>query len=283
MIVDSKYESNTWRIMAIDMWQRSRRNPTTKNDTSSKYLNLIYTLLCHVERERSEDTFTCFQRCSSNLSTSISMLSMQQPFLVYLLVLVKNTNTSAKSIEYASMLSGEVAYTSDIEIRTRYNVQRATWTMMMVTASSHYIKVQFLPLQWINLQLVTYHMFFVSKRANSYVKSLYIFSVHYQWNNIDLTLFPRAFTSKRDIYVSTEILANQSWWMRIQVRTCGTVWRFSFNTRIEPDTYWFTRERMFLFKIVTFALDTNTNAKNSLESDSRSVQSQDGFTSPSSL
>ena len=70
MIVDSKYESNTWRIMAIDMWQRSRRNPTTKNDTSSKYLNLIYTLLCHVERERSEDTFTCFQRCSSNLSTS---------------------------------------------------------------------------------------------------------------------------------------------------------------------------------------------------------------------
>ena len=49
------------------------------------------------------------------------MLSMQQPFLVYLLVLVKNTTTSAKSIEYASMLSGEVAYTSDIEIR--YKIQ----------------------------------------------------------------------------------------------------------------------------------------------------------------
>ena len=210
----------------------------------------------------------------------ISMLSMQNLFGV--------SSCSSQEYKYkrqvkenASMLSGEVAYTSDIEIR--YNVQRATWTMMMVTASSHYIKVQFLPLQWINLQLVTYHMFFVSKRANSYVKSLYIFSVHYQWNNIDLTLFTRAFTCKRDTYVSTEILANQYWWMRIQVRTCGTVWRFSFNTRIKPDTYWFTRERMFLFKIVTFASDTNTNAENSLESDSRSMQSQDGRWSPSSL
>lgn len=55
-----------------------------------------------------------------------SLCCQCKTFLVFLLVLVKNTNTSAKSIEYASMLSGEVAYTSDIEIRTRYNVQRAT-------------------------------------------------------------------------------------------------------------------------------------------------------------
>ena len=121
MIVDSKYEANTWQIMAIDMWQRSRRNPTTKNDTSSKYLNLIYTLLCHVERERSEDTFTCFQWCSSSLSTSNLYAVNATTFLVHLLVLVENTNTSAISIEYASMLSGEVAYTSDIEIR--YKIQ----------------------------------------------------------------------------------------------------------------------------------------------------------------
>jgi len=173
MIVDSKYESNTWRIMAIDMWQRSRRNPTTKNDTSSKYLNLIH-ILCYAMSNESEARIRLLasKDAAATWVLQISMLSMQQPFFGVSSRSSQEYKYKRQVKEHASMLSGEVAFTSDIEIR--YNVQRATWTMMMVTASSHYIEVQFLPLQWINLQLVTYHMFFVSKRANSYV----LYSVH---------------------------------------------------------------------------------------------------------
>ena len=103
------------------MWQRSRRNPTTKNDTSSKYLNLIHTLLCHVERERSEDTFTCFQRCSSNLSTSNLYAVNATTFFGTSSRSSQEYKYKRQVNEYASMLSGEVAYTSEIEIR--YKIQ----------------------------------------------------------------------------------------------------------------------------------------------------------------
>ena len=108
-------------------------------------------------------------KMQQQLDTS-SIYAVNATFLLmYLLVLVKNTNTSAKS-QNAFMLSGEVANTSDIEIR--YNVERAIRTMMVVTAPSKYEgTVLTFFYQRINLQLVTYHMFFVSKRANSYVES----------------------------------------------------------------------------------------------------------------
>ena len=106
------------------MWQRSRRNPTTKNDTSSKCLNLIH-ILCYAMSNESEARIRLLASKDAVATgvLQISMLSMQNLFGV--------SSRSSQEYKYkrqvkenASMLSGEVAYTSDIEIR--YNVQRAT-------------------------------------------------------------------------------------------------------------------------------------------------------------
>ena len=122
MIVDSKYESNTWRIMAIDMWQRSRRNPTTKNDTSSKYLNLIH-ILCYAMSNESEARIRLLasKDAAATWVLQISMLSMQQPFFGVSSRSSQEYKYKRQVKEHASMLSGEVAFTSDIEIR--YKIQ----------------------------------------------------------------------------------------------------------------------------------------------------------------
>ena len=171
-----------------------------------------------VERERSEDTFTCFQRCSSNWSTSNLYAVNATTFLVHLLVLVENTNTSAISIEYASMLSGEVAYTSDIEIR--YKIQCSKSNLNNDDGNGIVALHKGTVLTFTVNQFATCDISYVLRIKTSEfickesVHILCALSMKQYWSNLVYSSFP----CKRDTYVSTEIMANQSWWMRIQVR-----------------------------------------------------------------